>query len=64
MPANKEVPLISVLIPVYNSGKYLARCLESVINQSYDNLEIIIIDDGSTDKSEEIADEYEKKTKE
>lgn len=43
--------LISVIIPVYNTEKYLDRCMESVVNQTYQNLEIILIDDGSTDGS-------------
>lgn len=55
--------LISVIIPVYNVKTYLSEMLDSVINQSYDNLEIIIIDDGSTDGSGEICDDYAKKDK-
>ena len=54
---------ISVIIPVYNVEKYLKRCLDSVINQTYKNLEIILIDDGSTDKSGNICDEYAAKDK-
>ena len=50
--------LISVIIPVYNVEQYVERCLNSVINQSYPNLEIILVDDGSTDKSGEICDQY------
>ena len=54
---------ISVIIPVYNVEKYLKRCLDSIINQTYKNLEIILIDDGSTDKSGKICDEYAQKDK-
>ena len=50
--------LISVIIPVYNVEKYLPQCLESVCRQTYNALEIILIDDGSTDSSGQIADEY------
>ena len=52
--------LISVIIPVYNVEKYLIKCIESVIHQTYKNLEIILIDDGSTDSSGHICDEYAK----
>ena len=51
---------ISVIIPIFNVEKYIERCLDSVINQSYQNLQIICIDDGSTDRSGEICDEYSK----
>lgn len=51
-------PLISIIIPIYNVHDYLEKCLESVINQTYKNLEIIITDDGSTDGSSAICDEY------
>lgn len=54
-------PLISVIIPIYNTGKYLYNCLDSIINQTHKNLEIILIDDGSTDGSAEVCDEYGKK---
>ena len=50
--------LISVIIPVYNVEKYIRYCLDSVINQTYKNLEIIIVDDGTKDSSGEIAEEY------
>lgn len=53
--------LISVVIPVYNVEKYLAKCIKSVINQTYSNLQIILVDDGSTDNSGSICDEYAKK---
>lgn len=52
---------ISVIIPVYNSEKFLERCLESIINQSLKELEIICVNDGSTDKSAEILNNYAKK---
>ena len=51
-------PLISVIVPVYNVQAYLKRCLNSLVHQTYDNLEIILIDDGSTDLSPRICDEY------
>lgn len=49
---------ISIIIPVYNVEQYLAQCLNSVINQTYHNLEIILINDGSTDSCPQICDEY------
>ena len=55
--------LITIVIPVYNVEKYLDRCINSVINQTYSNLEIILVDDGSTDSCPKICDEYEKKDK-
>ena len=50
--------LLSVIVPVYNAEKYLAACIESIINQTYDQLEILLIDDGSTDRSGQICDQY------
>ncbi len=52
--------LISIVIPVYNSEQYLSNCLESIINQTYKNLEIILVNDGSTDNSLDILKEYQK----
>lgn len=50
--------LISVIVPIYNIEKYIRRCIESVISQTYKNLEIILVDDGSTDTSGQICDAY------
>lgn len=55
--------LVSVIIPVFNTKQYLVESLDSVINQTYTNLEIIVIDDGSTDGSAEICDDYGNKDK-
>ena len=49
---------ISVVVPVFNSEKYLKKCIDSIINQTYKNIEIILINDGSSDKSEEICNSY------
>lgn len=57
----RNAPLLSVIVPVYNAEKYLARCLDSILCQTYTNLEVICINDGSTDNSEIILKEYEKK---
>lgn len=57
----EERDLVSIIIPVYNCGPYLAQCLDSVLAQSYRNLEIILVDDGSTDSSYEICRSYEEK---
>lgn len=53
-----DFPLITVVIPVYNGEKYVKTCLDNVLGQSYSNLEIIVVNDGSTDKSAEIAAQY------
>ncbi len=56
-------PLVSIIVPIYNAEKYLDECLKSIINQSYGNIEMILIDDGSSDKSPQICDNYAKKDK-
>lgn len=57
------MPKISVLMPIYNVEKYLNRALDSVLDQTYKDFEVICVDDGSTDNSGKIADEYAKKDK-
>lgn len=54
-------PKISVIVPVYNVEKYLTECLNSLVQQTYENLEIIVVDDGSTDLSGKICDDFAKK---
>lgn len=53
--------LLSVIVPAYNVEKYIERCIFSILNQSYINLEIIIVDDGSTDETAKVIDEFAKK---
>lgn len=61
----KEInnPLISVIVPIYNVDSYLNKCIESILNQTYKYLEIILVDDGSTDKCPMICDQFKKKDK-
>lgn len=54
----QDNPLVSIVVPVYNAERYLHRCLDSIINQTYRNIEIVIVNDGSTDKSLEIINSY------
>ena len=56
------MPKISVIVPIYNSGKYLDKCLKSLLNQTFKDFEVIIVNDGSTDNSQEIIDKYTKKS--
>ena len=53
--------VISVIVPIYNVEKYLVRCLQSIIKQTYQNLEIILVDDGSTDTSGKLCDKFAEK---
>ena len=55
--------LLSVIVPVYNTEEYLKKCLDSIINQTFRNMEIILINDGSTDESYEILLAYKKNDK-
>ena len=57
----KEIGLISVIVTVYNIREYLPKAVDSILSSTYQNLEVLLIDDGSTDGSERICDEYVKK---
>ena len=54
----KKLPLVSVIIPAYNTSEYIAGMLQDVFNQTYKNIEIIVVDDGSTDNTMEIITEF------
>ena len=58
MEVNKPLPLISIIVPIYNIAEYASECIQSLINQTYKNIEIILVDDGSTDHSPAICDEF------
>ena len=53
-----ESELVSIIVPVYNVEMFLKKCVESIINQTYRNLEIILVDDGSTDSSGKLCDAW------
>lgn len=58
MKSGNKIPLVSIIVPAYNVEKYLSRCLKSLIQQTYSNLEIIVVNDGSTDKTGDIAEKF------
>jgi len=63
MVLGRKMKHISIIVPVYNVEQYLSRCIESILNQTFQDFELIMIDDGSTDDSPSICDKYQKKDK-
>lgn len=59
MNCNNMNPSLSIIVPVYNVEKYLRRCIDYILNQTFKDFELILVDDGSTDRCGEICDEYE-----
>ena len=55
------MPKISIIVPVFNTERYLSRCIDSILQQSFSNFELLLVDDGSTDKSGLICDAYTEK---
>lgn len=58
-----KLPLISIIVPIYNVGKYVHQCIDSIERQTYSNIQIVLVDDGSTDESAQICDEHARKDK-
>ena len=56
-------PLISIIVPIYNVEDYLHRCIDSILSQTYTNIEVVLVDDGSPDLCGSICDEYKKADK-
>ena len=63
MAKKKEHPMFSIIIPIYNCEQFLDRCIKSILNQTYNDFEIILVNDGSTDDSGKICDKYKKENK-
>ena len=59
--SDKASPLVSVIVPIYNTQEFLPRCLDSILNQLYENIEIILVNDGSTDGSLSVCEKYARK---
>ena len=52
---------VTLIVPVYNSEKYVGKCLDSILNQTYTNFEILVVNDGSKDNSQKVIEEYQNK---
>ena len=63
MKSSLKNPLISIIVPVFNVKNYIEKCILSLINQTYENIEIILVDDGSSDGSEIVCDKFQSKHK-
>lgn len=63
MTNSSSNPLVSIIIPAYNAQEFLSETLESILKQSYENIEIILIDDGSTDETSQIVSRYKDRVK-
>ena len=57
------MPKVSIIVPIYNSEKYMEKCIDSILNQTLNDIEIILVNDGSTDSSLEIAERYKQRDK-
>lgn len=55
------MPKVSIIVPIYKTEKYINRCIDSILSQTFSDIEVILVDDGSPDKCPEICDEYKSK---
>lgn len=60
MSVPMEPPILSIIVPIYNVEEYLSKCIDSILRQTFTNFELILINDGSSDQSGKIIDEYAK----
>ncbi len=60
MNFDEKIPAISVIVPMYNAEKFIGQCLQTVVNQTFNDFELIVVDDCSTDRSADIVDDFVK----